>query len=470
MGKGIVWKRRGIPFSGVPETGPTPAPPAPGPTPTVAPIINPAQVFTIREDAAVGTELTAIVATRSPTSWSIQSGNTNAAWTITNTGKPKTLKTLQPANIVGSYALQVIAYNPLASAPEYIVINVTAAATPPPAPGGGGTTGGVPNSILNLATAPAATLFTSGISTLETWPPGEWPSAVRSGPDIGENNTWDIGSTKWNLAFIANGATAISAGQFHQRVGVGVATAEDCVTYELHAKFPGGAKPAGAVSEVTSYPSVLMGQIMSWAHRQLRLPANVPRQVGSIGGSFWVGAKSYNTTGTTCKGHLCDDMRIGNSALPSSTYTEAVAQTTMEFMIVRKTFSGYGLGPGARPSGSHRGTLTIGGIEYYIHTQQGATDFGGGNFATLLCFVPTSGNLPDHANYAHVLNFCCTTRWNQLPNGPGSRFERGRNSGDFMIQPGSYMKHTGQGFEIDGTQAGEVHIVANSAYYRMALD
>ena len=475
--RGIDWAG-GTPVSGpAPGSPPAPTTPPPGtpppgtPPPSGVPVIAPVQSFTIREDAAIGFKLAAIQASNSPTSWVIVSGDPTAHWTIDTFGRLTLMKQLN-ATTQGSYVPQVLAYNSLgASTPTYVVINVTVAPAPPPAPGGGGQTGGVPNSILNLASAPAANQFTTGISSREDWNNPPYESRVLSGPVVGESNSWAVYAGSWDYEYIVSPTQAIGPGQFHQRVGVGPATNQDCVTCEVHQKVPGGTKPAGAISEVMSYPTILMGEIMSWAGVQIRRPANVPQQLQNIS-ALWLGAKSISFSGTTGKGHLAHDMRIGNTADDSPNYSTAVAQTTMEFMIVHRVFQSYGLGPGHRPSGSHRGTLTIGGIQWYIHTQQGATayDPSGLNNATLLAFIPTSGSLPDQFNAKYLFDFCRTTRWIDLPNGPGNRFERGANQNDVMIKPWSYVKHDSFGVELDATVAGEAHIILNSAFYRMNLD
>ncbi len=74
------------------------------------PIIVPGQTFVLSEFTSSGTNVGVLLATESPTSWTIVSGNTGNAFTLSNAGLLTTAATLN-AGTTPSYTLNVTATN-----------------------------------------------------------------------------------------------------------------------------------------------------------------------------------------------------------------------------------------------------------------------------------------------------------------------------------------------------------------------
>lgn len=345
---------------------------------------------------------------------------------------------------------------------------------PAPGPAPAPTPAGVPRAILDLPDAPAINRWTTRTSTHDV----DWstsPHALASGPVIVENNTWNMkdpgsGQKGFHGLPVSDPDASIPYGRFRSRVGVGPALG-NTVNVEIHSELPHMLPtPHGTDGEVAIYPSFIWGKHLGWGNKTggVYVPGASTR-LRDIR-SLWVGWKSRDFSGSDFIGHLAHDMRTTLTDRATSG-SQASEEITCEFMVVHDYWGGYGATSEYRAEGAFRGLVTIDGRQFRIFIQHGATVISNGQKAMLLCFVPVIRPLPDQFNLAPIIQYCISTRYRDLPEGPGSyRRDLGRSVDDTLLHPDRYLTQNGIGIEVDFKRPSTVHARFNTAFYRMNLD
>ena len=363
--------------------------------------------------------------------------------------------------------------------------------------GGGGEDGGsqgtdVPEAIKNLAAAPwfrspqdYTTLWSTSPGAYIDNSYGEWPSLKLRGAFQAEANAWAVGPNRdqWNIHNNPN--------LFSMYTALSPVSSDMTVNFYMKAHCAVGLSKEqwgpGAHSEVKAYPSLGMGALMGLTHRQDQqgiprdVAAPLPCKLSDIR-TFWLGwrKKTLNIS-SNAVGHLCHDMRVCISEERTSTYVDYGMRRPeeifgCEFMIVHKQFGGYG-NTDYRGMGRMFGTPTINGMKYYVYIQEGATIYPDtGTRAMLLCFIPevvnNGGELPDQFNIEPVLQYCYSTSYRQLTNGPGGTGKRpgywwrySSNNMDAALMPSNGVFHQDVvGIEIE---EGDFEVLLEGAFCRV---
>lgn len=319
---------------------------------------------------------------------------------------------------------------------------------------------GVPAAILAMPSAPFPTSgqYTTKTSTTENWVEdsnGEWGSWLRrAGTRIQlENNMWNTGGNRYQLQFVANPDAALSATQFHTRIGAGNAVGNS-VSVHLVGKLPTqaqvqAAKGPGAGSEVVGYPSIGAGQLYALSHRQSARIPNVPIQLKNIR-SHWIGAKSWALSGNHGPGWIAHDMRVSRTATQwgSGQLQQAIEDMDAEFMITHRHFpADHNTGPTAG-SGTMAGIHTIAGTRFRLWCMVGASRWGNGVQLPLIQFRAIDG-APNYVNGKAVIDFCLNRTYRSIGVTNPRHMARGRGPDDTIFSPDHWWHQVFTGIELE---------------------
>lgn len=308
--------------------------------------------------------------------------------------------------------------------------------------GGGGTGSGTPPNITWTAGAP-----TSCTST-------KW-GEVTQGTGTAVNDQWQVSA--WGLD-----------GTIVQTVCIGP-SANQSNSMRFYSKVPlNWPSPGGTISEVKSYPVVFWGQPPGFPSSG---QTNIPIRVGNIN-HLWAGHKGVTVAvDNSFFGHLSHDMRLmdtdqvfagpGRPPQYSSNYEWAAPFIWMELFVVDRTWRGYGAHPNGRAASRYRGQYRIGGIDWHVYIQPGASN------TPQLIWLPVSLPCPVPFDMAPLFQWAIGITYNQLANGPGTIFARGQNANSTLINPDKIFVSNGMGVEV---VEGEIDVTISTAYLRCNID
>jgi hypothetical protein len=306
------------------------------------------------------------------------------------------------------------------------------------------TVDGIPRGILELPVAPTDWAWT----TSSSWSRGI--NFLQHGSFIAESNAW-------NFARYGLDASDPSL----QRVALGTAVGEGQVcSFRIETDLPSQEDVRGW--EIRSYPSVILGQGGAWGDLIPETGTwweNVPVRVGDVR-SLWAGYRSL-TAGGDGKGHLSHDMRIVSDPRQTIGSDDANSVITLELMVVIDQFDGYGAHPDGRDPSRYRGTVSIAGLEWHVYLIRGAQ-------TNLLVLIPARLPAPRHLDIGALLEWARSTRYSELPNGPGELFEVGSGPDDFLVDPDHWWISDTIGFET--ASGGSFWAELDSLYLRVNRD
>jgi hypothetical protein len=206
---------------------------------------------------------------------------------------------------------------------------------------------------------------------------------------------------------------------------------------------------------------------------------NIPAKVSSIT-SAWVGYKSINLAGTTCKGHAAHDMRFVTD--PQQTFGNWNSRTprtpnpddliSIEWLVQIQNVGQYAAHPGGKDPARYCGQVTIPAnspYSWHVYLQPGAQ-------TTLCQMIPVSYPASNHLNIGAMIAWGRSTKFKDLPewnknyrsDGTGILLRRNATKDDPIFDPTSWFISDVIGYEICG--AGAVRMEVDSAYLRVNRD
>lgn len=224
--------------------------------------------------------------------------------------------------------------------------------------------------------------------------------------------------------------------------------------------WPGGGNPN---TEVKSYPHCQWGQPPGWVSQG---HTNLPIRVGDIN-VLWAGFKGLDSSNTSGHGHLSHDMRLTTTAEARTPYSEGAKIIRQELFVVVEQYEGYGAHPNGRAGSRYHGQYTIGGREWHVYIQPGASTDPNGAPNPQLIWLPVQFPLPNPLDMAPLFRWAMRTKHTDLKvNAPGL-VHYGRTANDTLIDPDLFFTNNAMGVEVD---EGNFDITVDTAYFRVNRD
>lgn len=250
---------------------------------------------------------------------------------------------------------------------------------------------------------------------------GSWEQRV-VGTWAATNDVWNI--TGWTPPLILGA-------NLTQTVSVGPAV-NGRTPYRIRAEIPQAS--GGPNSEIKTYPHLETGQPPGL--RNLGTP-NLPIRVEAMQ-SVKAGA-TVTKAAVNGVGHLSHDMRLMDTAEEVIGYWNAVPHILCELFVPVIAWGGYGSHPNGKPKDKFRGTVKINGADYHFYIQGGATA------TPQIIWIPAVQTF--ELEMAPLFKWAASTRYADLPLGPGGIFLRGRSASDTIIDGASYLTNNNVGIE-----------------------
>lgn len=277
-------------------------------------------------------------------------------------------------------------------------------------------------------------------------------SEVHQGSAFALNDQWNV--SNWGLDGIIQQCVYISA------------AVDESNSFRITSSvprnhpWPGGGNPN---TEVKSYPLCVWGQPPGWASQG---HTNLPIKVGDID-VLWSGFKSIDTSGTSGHGHLSHDMRLMDTDAELIGYSTAAPHIRQELFVVVEQYENYGAHPNGRAASRYHGQYRIGGRDWHVYIQPGASTDPNGNPNPQLIWLPVNFPLPNPLDMAPLFRWAMNITHNELTvNAPGL-IQYGRTANDTLIDPNLWFVSNAMGVEVD---EGNFDVQVNTAYFRVNRD
>ena len=250
------------------------------------------------------------------------------------------------------------------------------------------------------------------------------------------------------------------AGQVTQGMAGGPSTSDRKNSFRIYFDVPTPQevpRSPNAGTEVVTYPSVHWGQPPGYPNTG---SPNIPILLKDIE-DMWLGFKSLSFSASPdCVGHVSHDMRTMSTGQVFPNYAAADSSIRSELFIVGQQFGGYGVHPNGRSPSWYRGTYTIGGFDWYVYIQPGASN------TPQIIWMPV-GELPNPLNAGPLIKWGIAMSFEDLDVNPmidGDSLLYGRPASAKLINENEWFTSNAMGTEA---VQGELDLTMMGAYFRV---